>query len=414
MRRRPHLGFTRPRTLADAADCVEAKVSVLLGLEKAWFEKRVSELLQKTRSVLETFSNKTLSNEDTLAGLVRLSSLDELMVALTKLGGEAEKVFRSILTGEEWVELEASSAAILSGEEGQLRMVRLKRQRKLLLSTRDVAIDLTVREDEGAEQTAVVNECMQVMQVVLDRVGMNASVRRTIVVRPVGVDSAVAANLAQQQQRKNSQNVKEKESRAKRSQEDVVDVVEKNESGGKKVGKKKSKTVHVEEDIEETGKAREENRIVREKKKKKKKKDKKEKKEKRTRDSQRSREKNAEYEKIDERETRRRKRDEADEEEKEEAEDDEKDASEDGTEGIKFRLARARLEVGKITKMIEVVGAGKNLKLGEINIPNPMSASAAEGALILSDEERLGNYLDFDFVWFESLVVCFSAMLENG
>ena len=55
--------------------------------------------------------------------------------AKSKKESPAAQVFRSVFSDEEWAEMEASDQAIADGDESQLRMLRLERQRKLIWDT---------------------------------------------------------------------------------------------------------------------------------------------------------------------------------------------------------------------------------------------------------------------------------------
>jgi hypothetical protein len=71
----------------------------------------------------------------------------------------AAQMFRSLFSDEEWTELKGSDQAIADSDEAKLLMLRLQRRRKLLSEALDVAIELTVRdEDMAGEKTALVNE----------------------------------------------------------------------------------------------------------------------------------------------------------------------------------------------------------------------------------------------------------------
>lgn len=134
--------------------------------------------LKKMRSVLLAFDDDAFADDAAFEDLLEVQSLDGVLALLNEgnEGGESlpAKVFASMFSEEEWSELEASEQAIAEADEGKLRVLRLQRQYNLLWDAQSIAIDLTVRNEHVAgEQTDLVNKCTQVMNVVLDKMGMN-------------------------------------------------------------------------------------------------------------------------------------------------------------------------------------------------------------------------------------------------
>jgi hypothetical protein len=188
----------RPAAVAEGQDIIAlagADESTLVREERTWLQGRLVVGLEKTKKVLSVFDNDALADETEFDKLSEMRSLEEFLAALNGNGDKSKRrkkkeesvvgrVLRSVFNHEEWAELEASDEAIASTDEGGLRMLRLQRQRKLLWDTRNIAIELTVRDPAmAAEQTALVNESMQVMNVLLGVVGMNArgTMRRNVV-----------------------------------------------------------------------------------------------------------------------------------------------------------------------------------------------------------------------------------------
>ena len=120
--------------------------------------------------MLEAVGDSSLASDATLDAIARLGSTASI---LEQLRGVAAKVFRSLFTDGEWNELEASERATAddNGTEAQVRALRLKRQHFHLMKTRELAVDLTAREEQEEE---LVRECVEAVQGLLDRVGVNA------------------------------------------------------------------------------------------------------------------------------------------------------------------------------------------------------------------------------------------------
>lgn len=144
----------------------------LVKAERVFFFKRVSDGLARVGRILKAFeSDETLDAEEMadLAKLTMLKALEE------RLPVRVWKVFQSCFSQEEWDELVASEACILSESRAQLRTLWLKRQKQRLDESCETAIDLTIRdEDELEDQFTLVNSCTASIQKLLDRVGMNA------------------------------------------------------------------------------------------------------------------------------------------------------------------------------------------------------------------------------------------------
>lgn len=148
----------RGRPLVEQASLVEA--------EKTWFTKRIREGLTRVCGVLRVTNHNNIDLDE----VERLTSLKEVLDALPGIAGQ---IFRALFTDEEWQELEQSEACVASESLGRLRTLRLRRQKQLLDASCEVAIDLTVcDEEEVAEQSALVLGCTTAVQVLLDRVRM--------------------------------------------------------------------------------------------------------------------------------------------------------------------------------------------------------------------------------------------------
>jgi hypothetical protein len=270
-------------TREDEGDIIDAvameEESTLMREEKVWLHGRLVVGLEKTRSVLAVIKDDSLADDKVFEESSDKQSLGEVLAALNgnnrkKNHGEESiaQMFRSLFNDEEWTELEASNQAISAGDEGKLRMLRLQRQRKLLWETRNVAIDLTVRDDDVAgEQTKLVTECMNVMNVVLDRIGMNArGIMRRVVPVPAVPVAFVVVPVKQRKQKKKgaavklkgrrkskskqSKKVKEREKlklkkREERSQEEDGEEEEEGEEGELEDDRKRAKTSS--DDVEE-------------------------------------------------------------------------------------------------------------------------------------------------------------------
>ena len=164
----------------------------LVKAERILFGKQVAEGLARAGRMLEAVeSDVTLTAEEVeeLAQLPTLKALEE------QLPNTVWKVFRSGFSKEEWDELVASEACILSESRAQLRTLWLKRHKQRLDESCETAIDLTVRdEDEVEEQSTLVNSCTVAVQKLLDRVGMNArgTVKRVVKARNSADDLPLA------------------------------------------------------------------------------------------------------------------------------------------------------------------------------------------------------------------------------
>jgi hypothetical protein len=123
-------------------------------VERAWFAKRLREGLTRAHAVLKAIKNDTLDGEDEVERLTQLMSLQAVMEALPELPRD---VFRSWFSDEEWQELEESEASIASKSVGQLRTLRLKRQKQVLDDFCEMAIDDGARRGGGWRAVRVVN-----------------------------------------------------------------------------------------------------------------------------------------------------------------------------------------------------------------------------------------------------------------
>lgn len=96
---------------------------------------------------------------------------------MARIGGVAAKFFRLAFSNAEWEDLKESQTAI----DGKLRALQLKRQRQILETLCESAIDLTVwgNQREMGMQSELMQGNMTFVSVLLDRVGMNA--RGTVV-----------------------------------------------------------------------------------------------------------------------------------------------------------------------------------------------------------------------------------------
>ena len=162
--------------------------------ELASFKERILTVLEKTREMLAALGSKVRLDERSI--MADFPSVDE-MVAKLGGGGKPGDVFRLFL-GDEWDALKEMSSALAEKNEGRIRTLRLKQQRDCLAELRKIVIDLTVCDkEEAGEQSALVNECTQVLQVVMDRAGMNGrgTMRRT------GAAIAVAGVVAAEKQK---------------------------------------------------------------------------------------------------------------------------------------------------------------------------------------------------------------------
>jgi hypothetical protein len=349
----------------DIIDAVAREESALLREEKVWLHGRLVVALEKTRSVLAVVKDDSLADNVVFEEILQLQSLDEVLAVLNGNNNSIKKkreeenigaqMFRCLFNDEEWTELEESEQAIAAADEAKLRLLRLQRQRKLLWETRNVAIELTVRdEDVAGEQTALVNECMQVMNVVLDRIGMNGrgTVRRVVPAVPAvavavasivkqkkSKEKRVAVKLTGMGKSKQSKKVKEKKVKEKKREErsqEAEDMEEEEEEGELEVGRKRAKTSSecVEDDEDEN-----------------------------------------------------------------EEEEEEEGADEDNRIDIDELLEEAKLDVDIVVNMLKERnnGDGLLLKVAKINIPDPICAGADAGSAVLLDDVKLSQCLVDDY-----------------
>jgi hypothetical protein len=348
----------------NAVAVVGADESTLVGAERKWLEGRLVVGLEKTRSVLAVIENDSLADNDEFDQLLEMQSLEEVLAALNAKGNNKKKkgcdesvaamVFRSVFSDEEWSELEKSDQVIANATESELRMLRLERQRKLLWETRSVAIDLTVRDDAlAAQQTAAVNESMQVLSALLVAVGMNArgTMKRNVVASPA---RAPAAQRQQKKEptagkvksktptKKKTKGKKRTERNEEQEEEDVGDEEERDNSAA---AKKKAKASEVEEEVDDE-----------------------------------QVEENEEQENDDE----------AEENEEQENDDDELEMEEVELD-ISDLLEKAKLDFEVVKKMLSERDkqGGLVIKVSNVKVPDPSFASAEAGALLLNDEQKL-------------------------
>lgn len=168
-----------PRGVADQVEQPLELVGVAEGdvfaEEKSWFVTRVEEVLTKLRKVLHVTGDSGLDEPDVFHQVVHASSLEQMFLLLQQATSErASQLFHDLLTNDEWKELVESDDALTSQDVIKLRKARLKRQWRLLSGMQQTAVDLTVQDTVGIEEeTRLVSECMQMMQNVLTKVGMN-------------------------------------------------------------------------------------------------------------------------------------------------------------------------------------------------------------------------------------------------
>lgn len=160
--------------------------SALLDAERAWFTRRVTDMLHRTRRVLLVFHGAGLEDEERFQELCRSSNLDELCDGL---GVAVREVFQSLFDEEEWSELERSSRNIAEGSEALIRTERLKRQKAWLEQGAGVVMDLThINEEAQKEQDELVTENMRAVESFLGGVGLKdgrASLKKNVVVIPL-------------------------------------------------------------------------------------------------------------------------------------------------------------------------------------------------------------------------------------
>jgi hypothetical protein len=403
-----------------------ADESTLVEEERVWLQGRLVIGLEKTRNILEVFENDSLANG--FEELLDMQSVDDVIAELNALtarmvnnkGGSkgakvalkgaksknatseiglsvSVKVFKSVFSDEEWAELEESSQAVAAEDEVRLRVLRLQRQRKLLWDARNVAIELTVRDESvAAEESALVNESMQVMKVLLDCVGMNA--RGTM--RRIGVGggggggvgrvnancrslnsarSPVRGAPAPARQQSHQQRQKEKSSKVKAL---------KTKSKPTVVSKKKRELEEVENEDEEKGNDDDDKEEAEE---------------------EEEEEEEGEQEKVNG-EKKRKVYFEEEEDENDENEDDEKEGKEeeevdsdidqdddddDDADRVSLLLRRAMLDVDLVVDMLKQrnEGGGLDLKIEKVELPDPRCASAKSGSDLLRNDAKLTDRL---------------------
>lgn len=134
----------RPNPEAGPPDAIAAAgtdESTLIREERAWLEGRLVIGLEKTRNILEVFDNDSLADDDVFDAILEMKTLEEVLAGLNGKGdgkkkkeeSVAARAFRSVFSAEAWAELEASDQAVVSGDESQLRMLRLERRTKITL-----------------------------------------------------------------------------------------------------------------------------------------------------------------------------------------------------------------------------------------------------------------------------------------
>jgi hypothetical protein len=324
--------------------------SVLVREEKSWLHRRLEVGLEKTRSVLDAVKSDAFAHEGLFDELLEMQSLKTLLNALNAMGSKKEslpeQVFMSMFTDEEWSELQASEEAIADADEGKLRLLRLNRQYNLFWDAQSFVIDLTVRDENVAgEQSKLVNDCMQVVNVVLDRMGLNGR-RRVALLLPLSPAPA--------------QRVKRKESTpvrvARVKQKEAMKV--KSNSKKKVVKKREGRSQEAEEEVEEE--------VV-----------------------QKRAKKASEDEENDENEDQ-----EGDEAEGEDDDDEEEEAvamDEDEEEMVE----EEKVDVDVVLKMLKERNkqGGLTLKVSKIDVPDSKCASPDAGLTVLLDDVKLSQCL---------------------
>lgn len=156
----------------------------LVDTERAWFTSRVTKMLEKTRRILHVLQRDDLNDERKFEGLCRSVSVEQVCANLgTTLGG----IFRSLVSEEEWNELEVCSRNIAERNEAQIRTERLRRQKNQLEKCAQLVINLTVRDEEVQEEQAkLAAESVDVAQSFLKAAGLTGRLTtlKAIVVRP--------------------------------------------------------------------------------------------------------------------------------------------------------------------------------------------------------------------------------------
>jgi len=397
-----------------------ANESTLAEVERTWLKGRLVVGLEKTRAVLEVINTDFLADDAEFDAISNMQSLAEVLAALSDNGVEQEdsnrkrrkkaveekeeesvavRIFRSVFSDEEWAELEASDQAIISADEGRLRMLRFERQRKLLWETRNMAIELTVRDEAMVvEQTAVVNESMQVMNMILDRVGMNArGTMRRVLPAPLPAPAPAAPVRQQQQQKKKAVKVKPKAKakvvlkKKKRDQDERDEQDEEQEPGDAEEDELEEEEEEEEEDASGSGSAEKRPKVTSEE--------------------------DAELEGAEADQ-----QDDVEEDGAEEVEGKEKQSAVEGEQQLQQQqqeveegegddemevekfdlgllLANAKLDFNVVTNMLkerDQHSGGLVLKVANIKLPDPNCASAKSGDVLLSDAEQLSQCLNDD------------------
>jgi hypothetical protein len=202
----------------------------LAGEEKAWFSARLREVLTKLKAVLAVTGGSPLDQSRVFERAAACASVEALFAVLDDV---VAKMFRGMFDEAEWRELMNSQAAMASQREAHLRTLRLRRQRSLLAAAQKTAVEFTVHD--GAEQSTLVSECMQMMQNLIARVGMNP--RGTLRRSTAGKKTSEEEPAVRQKKRERaavpaSPKEKPKKKQAKEPSEDEEDDDEEEEEEG--------------------------------------------------------------------------------------------------------------------------------------------------------------------------------------
>lgn len=158
------------------------KDSLLLDAEREWFSSQLRLMLERTKEILAAFGNESLNDEEQLEALCGATTLQEVVNGLDNVAG---RVFRALFSKEEWNNLEASSMSLFEGNEAQVRLARMKRQKILLDMVAGTTVDLTVRDEELAEEQArLATESLETVRAFLGSAGLTgrASLKAVVVV----------------------------------------------------------------------------------------------------------------------------------------------------------------------------------------------------------------------------------------
>lgn len=158
------------------------KNSLLLDAEREWFSSQLRLMLERTKEILAAFGNESLNDEEQLEALCGATTLQEVVNGLDNVAG---RVFRASFSKEEWNNLEASSMSLFEGNEAQVRLARMKRQKMLLDMVAGTTVDLTVRDEELAEEQArLATESLETVRAFLGSAGLTgrASLKAVVVV----------------------------------------------------------------------------------------------------------------------------------------------------------------------------------------------------------------------------------------